>query len=110
MDQITPTGHAKAGTWTGTREDPKQQFTDQQLIAMRQRGGTHRWDVRSVKVKVPRAKTSADIMAGRPQEDCFSVVEVECPIIHRGGEKDLVIAPGGDTVSVPNGANRRGRK
>jgi hypothetical protein len=98
VDKITPTGHG-ADRWNGTKTDPEQRFTDQQLATIRHRY-PHRsnWDVREVKLKKPRERTRFEI--GIPQSDIFDWITVPCPIVARGLEQDTVIAPAGDVVRL----------
>lgn len=109
MIQITPTGFAKTGAWNGRRLEGER-FTEEQKAAMiRLRGQTDRWDVRKVTVREPRERTPREISSGMPAAEAFVAVEVECPIIFRGGEQDKVIAPGGDLTWVRSNATRRRR-
>lgn len=102
---LTPTGWGHQGRWIGRRE-AGEQFTEQQKAEMlRRRGTVEGWDVRQIKVKVPRAPTSEDMMAGRGYDQCYSEVPVDCPIIFRGSTHDRIICPGGDILDV--GPERR---
>lgn len=100
MNQITPTGYAQSGKWVGTPVEGSR-FTEQQLIGLEQRSLPATVEVRVVRLKVPRARTTADIQSGRPQEDCYDIREVECPVVGRTRQGDRVLTPGGDVHSLP---------
>lgn len=101
VTQITPTSHAAVGMWNGTRLEG-QQFTEQQKARMiLMRGQLDRWEVRTLTMKRPRARTAADIACNRPAEQCFDLVDADCPIIARGMESDTIITPGGDEYRAP---------
>lgn len=100
---FTPTGWAQAGMWNGTRE-PGATFTKQQIDRMRARYPNRTsidWGIRILKLKRPRERTAADIACCRPAADCFDLVEVACPVLHRGLEHDVIITPGGDEYRAP---------
>ena len=110
MTSISPTAWASMGAWIGTRSKPDSPFTDQQLARMKTRAPAiepEHWPARDVVLKQPRERTAADIRIGRPREECFDMVTVRCPLISRGGERDHIIAPGGDAIWIPNGIKRR---
>lgn len=101
MTQITPTGWAKMGTWSGTRLEG-QRFTAEQLATMERRGRPDpaAWDVRTVELKVPREPTRAEIGWGKPREECFDAAKVDCPVVGRWLTEDQVIAPDGSLVKL----------
>lgn len=108
--RMTPTGYAASRKWDGRREKAGDQFTIEQRHEMERRRPAARWDVRMVKIKRPRERTTVEAMAHKPIEECFDLIEVACPILHRGLEHDTVITPGGDTHNLPVKIQRKGRR
>lgn len=101
VNRITPTSHAAVGMWNGTRLEG-QQFTEQQKTRMVMlRGTIEGWDVRTFAMKRPRERTVEDQMCGRSADQCFDLVNVDCPIIARGMDSDTIITPGGDEYRAP---------
>jgi hypothetical protein len=101
VDQLTPTGWAASGKWAGTREEGNRFTVEQEAELKRREIPIISTRTRTVRLKVPRARTASDIQCGRPQEDCFDVREVECPVVSSGWSGDTIITPGGDTHGLP---------
>lgn len=107
MTQVSPTGLAKSGMWNGTRLEGEPWTEQQKTKMILIRGTVEDWDYRTITLKRPRERTAADIACCRPQAECFDLVDVDCPILHRGMDSVTVITPGGDEYRLPT--TKRGK-
>lgn len=106
LGDITPSNTSK---WLGHREEG-QRFTVQQLHTMKVRAPrrpVEAWEARTVRLRVPRPRTAEEVKWMRRPEECVDEIDVECPIISRGADKDWVISLGGDVVGVTSERKRK---